>query len=102
MVQGRISITIPFDKILHWTGKNCSDRTNQSCCCCDLACQPHYRQEIIALSGKDCCWHGTGMKVQILVDHAGKMQDGSKVVSTLFTMKIKITVYLHSNAKVVS
>lgn len=56
MMQGRIAITIPFDAIFRRTGNNCNDRGCQSCCCFDIACQPIYRQEIIALSGKDCCW----------------------------------------------
>lgn len=56
MVQGRITITIPFDTISRWAGNNCSNRNCQNCCCFDVACQPIYRQEIIALSGKDCCW----------------------------------------------
>ncbi len=51
--QGTIIVSIPFE--LFFGGKG-GDTCQQGCCVRDIACQRVERQEIIAISHKDCCW----------------------------------------------
>jgi hypothetical protein len=53
MVQGRISLAIPFETLIS-LGKGF--KRDKSYGSRDVVCQPIHRQEIIALSEKECCW----------------------------------------------
>lgn len=48
---GRIILSLPLDLLFGSKKCGCEDF-----CCTTITCQPVYRQEIIALSNKKCCW----------------------------------------------
>lgn len=55
MAQGVINFSIPFFGYPSCSGKGCESSCNNYCCVEDLY-QPVYRQEIINVGSKECCW----------------------------------------------